>query len=398
MPTNTLSRFLALPELRLLESRKIGPSRFLLVLEKETSWEVCRRCPNKASTIYDRRTVTIKDEPIRGNGITLEIRKRRFRCSYCKHIFTEIVPGINPRARLTERFKKGVLWACETFADMKKVKRVYRCSNNTLYKLRYQELARKEKEMAYQEWPVNIGLDEHKWKRNKEFMRAQFVTMLVDHKRKRAIEVVEGKSTYELKHSLAHIKGRENVKNVTMDLCDPFAAFIRDFFPQAAIVADKFHVLRLLNPHLNRRRKEITGDKRTHPLRKLLLRNGTRLDFFTRTTLHRWLDSYPELKDIYHYKERLYNLYRIKGYDRAKKAHSVLVEDMKTSVVPEIQTFRKTLIKWREPILNYFKTGLTNARLEGFNNVAKTVKKRAYGIRSFKNYRLLLKNACRSRT
>ena len=37
---------------------------------------------------------------------------------------------------------------------------------------------------------------------------------------------------------------------------------------------------------------------------------------------------------------------------------------------------------------------LTNGRTEGFNNKAKVVKKRAYGYRSFRNYRLRLLNAC----
>ncbi|MCX6116758.1 MAG: transposase, partial [Proteobacteria bacterium] len=31
---------------------------------------------------------------------------------------------------------------------------------------------------------------------------------------------------------------------------------------------------------------------------------------------------------------------------------------------------------------------------EGYNNVAKLIKKRAYGYRSFENYRLRLLNAC----
>ena len=61
---------------------------------------------------------------------------------------------------------------------------------------------------------------------------------------------------------------------------------------------------------------------------------------------------------------------------------------------PELQTFRRTLIRWRREILAYFETRLTNARTEGFNNKAKLVKKRAYGYRSFRNYRLRLLNAC----
>jgi transposase len=42
-----------------------------------------------------------------------------------------------------------------------------------------------------------------------------------------------------------------------------------------------------------------------------------------------------------------------------------------------------------------FEGRLTNARTEGFNNVAKQVQKRAYGFKNFNNYRLKLLYACR---
>ena len=101
------------------------------------------------------------------------------------------------------------------------------------------------------------------------------------------------------------------MKNVALDLCDPFKKFAREHFPNADLIADKFHVLRLLNPSINRRRK----------------------------------------------------------------------------------TLRKTLMKWRFEILNYFKNRITNARTEGFNNVAKLYQKRAFGYKNFENYRLRLLNA-----
>ncbi|MBK7844484.1 MAG: transposase [Bdellovibrionales bacterium] len=59
-------------------------------------------------------------------------------------------------------------------------------------------------------------------------------------------------------------------KNVVLDLSDSYKSFVREFFPNSQMIADKFHVLRLLNPALNRYRKQVTGDKRTSPLRKLL--------------------------------------------------------------------------------------------------------------------------------
>ena len=396
MPLERLSRFVFLPSVRLLEIRN-ETAGVVYKLKKTTTWEVCSKCPTKCFTVYDHRVSRVKDEPIRGKPIFLEIVKRRFRCPRCKNVFTEIVDGIRSRARTTERFKKALLWACETFADMKKVRKSYGCSNNTLYRIRYSELARLEKQRDYQQWPAHIGIDEHGWKRNKKFGCTEFVTMIVDHKRKRAVDIVQGKSTADLKIAMEKLGGRENVRNVTLDLCDPFAAFARDFFPNAELVADKFHVLRLLTPHINRRRKEITGDKRTFAVRKLLLRNGHKLDYFKHSLLKQWLIQHPTLEQLYLFKERLHQLYRIRGFERAERAHQKLVDDMALCNLPEIKTLRKTLIKWKMPILNYFKTGLTNARLEGFNNVAKTVKKRAYGIRSFRNYQLLLKNACYSR-
>ena len=67
-----------------------------------------------------------------------------------------------------------------------------------------------------------------------------------------------------------------------------------------------------------------------------------------------------------------------------------MTDGMALSSVPEIRTLRRTLMRWRTEILAYFSLGLTNGMTEGFNNKAKVVKRRAYGYRSFRNYRLRL--------
>ena len=67
---------------------------------------------------------------------------------------------------------------------------------------------------------------------------------------------------------------------------------------------------------------------------------------------------------------------------------------MAGSLLPEIKRLRRTLMKWKEEILAYFLTGLTNARTEGFNNKAKVVKRRGYGYKNFRNYRLKVLTAC----
>jgi transposase len=175
-------------------------------------------------------------------------------------------------------------------------------------------------------------------------------------------------------------------------MCDPFKKFVREFFPNAKITADKFHVLRLTNPIINKARTEITGDKRSNPIRKLLLRNRHTLEYFEKSALDQWLEKYPKMKEIYWYKESLYQLYRTKGFEKASTALTNLTDRMALSKLQEIKKLRRTLMKWRTEILHYFKSGLTNARVEGYNRLAKGEQYSSFGVRSFINYRLRLLN------
>jgi len=211
--------------------------------------------------------------------------------------------------------------------------------------------------------------------------------MIVDFTNKRPMELVEGKTCGDLMAELGHIPGRENVTSVAVDLCDPYKKIVKDFFLNAKIVADKFHVLRLLNSSIMRRRKEITGDWASWRARKLLLMSNIHLDYFDRKVLWEYLEQYPELKEVYAFKESLHAFYRIKGYNRACKAMNKLLDRIALSKLPEIKRLRKTLKKWRQEILNYFRTSITNARTEGFNNIAKLLQRNAFGFKSFENYR-----------
>jgi len=269
---------------------------------------------------------------------------------------------------------------------------VLRCSSGYLYKALYTQLELQRRKRVYP-WPAVIGVDEHYFRRGRGGFR-QFVSMVVDFKNRRLMELVEGRTVGEMEAQLAHIPGRDNVRFVVADLCDPYKTFAHRFFPNARVVADKFHVLRLLVPHINRRRKLVTGDRSSALIRRLLLRSRFALDHASRFAVDTWLEQHPDLRALYEAKETLHRLYRIRGAERAAELLTAFTDQLASSPLPELQTLRRTLVRWRREILAYFGTGLTNARTEGFNNKAKLVKKRAYGYRSFRNYRLRLLNAC----
>ncbi|WP_164848336.1 transposase, partial [Halobacteriovorax sp. HLS] len=85
------------------------------------------------------------------------------------------------------------------------------------------------------------------------------------------------------------------------------------------------------------------------------------------------------------FKERMLSIYNIRGFKRARKAFTKLTDEMALSGRKAVQSLRKTLVKWRVEVLNYFKSGITNAKTEGYNRKAKLIQRKAYGYRNFEN-------------
>jgi transposase len=392
LSSSNLSRFILLPELKLTRWFKEKTAANLAWAETTSKHEICPKCATPSFSIYDSRHVTLRDAPVRGMGVKLKVRKHRFFCKPCKKPFTQPIQGVGKRQRTTQRFRRDVLWASENFSDLKKVRKAYRCSSAFIYKILFEQLDLNVRKKINYPWPESIGLDEHFFTRRRG--RAEFCTVFTDHSNRRLREVAFGKTKDALKYQLATIEGRQNVRLVTLDMSDSYRSFVTEFFPNAEMIADKFHVLRLLTPAINKARVQITGDKRKSPLRWLLLKPRYKLDYFERGAIDRWLIDYPELKELYWAREMLFTFYRTKGIERASVALTNLTDRLALSKLKPIRKLRRTLMSWRSEILNYFKTRLTNARTEGFNNVAKLVQKRAYGYKSFENYRLRLLNAC----
>jgi transposase len=387
-----VARFLLLPELKLVSWNKETIAANIVDTVKHSEFEVCPKCATPSNTGYDHRLVVVKDAPVRGSSIKLRIKKRRFYCKPCRKPFTEPVQGVMKGQRTTQRYRRTVLWACENFSDLKRVRKAYRCSSGFIYQTLYEQIQLRLRRNLNYPWPTTIGVDEHFFTRRRG--RAEFATVFTDYNNKRLREVAFGKVKGELMAQVAGIEGRENVKNAIIDMSDSYRSFIKEQFPNAKIIADKFHVLRLLTPSLNKYRVAYTGGDKKIPIRRLLMRPRFKLLYYERDALDRWLQDKPELREIYAAKEAIYSFYRIKGVNRAARMLTRLTDALAHSKLNELKRFRRTLKNWRNEILAYFETRLTNARTEGFNNVAKLVQKRAYGYRSFENYRLRLLNAC----
>src|ERR1700685_2888379 len=134
MPEESLIRTLLLPELSLVSfHRPAGGQVVEVVARKVPQVEYCPRCATPSTSGYDRRRVTLKDEPLRGMRVVLVVDKRRLRCRPCGKVFTEPLPWARKGFRHTERYGRAVMQACERYVDLKHVRSDFRCSAGWLY-------------------------------------------------------------------------------------------------------------------------------------------------------------------------------------------------------------------------------------------------------------------------
>jgi len=185
-----------------------------------------------------------------------------------------------------------------------------------------------------------------------------------------------------------------------MDLSDTYRNIVRSYFPNAKIVTDRFHVIRLVNHHFLKIWADIDPEgRKNRGLLSLMRRHKKNLRPEQLVSLGRYLDSHPELAAIYDFKQDLVRLL-LKKRRTARQCRRLIpifldyIERLKGSILSSMVTLGKTLESWREEVVRMFRFTKSNGILEGFHNKMEMISRRAYGFRNFENYRLRVKALC----
>ena len=125
-------------------------------------------------------------------------------------------------------------------------------------------------------------------------------------KNHRIYDVTLGRSEAALESYFLKLEGKQQVRIVCMDLAVVYRAIVRKQFPKAVIVADRFHVIRLVNHHFLACWREIdpVGSK-NRGLISLMRRHRHNLKPEQRIRLLTYLAERPGLNVIYRFKQRL---------------------------------------------------------------------------------------------
>lgn len=120
-----------------------------------------------------------------------------------------------------------------------------------------------------------------------------------------------------------------------------------------------------------------------------MVKNRENLDEEDQATLERALAASAELKACYQLKEDFRNWFN-ENTDRQQAEHALQawIERVEASGFTALKSFVKTLQNWKESILNYFDGRHSNGFADGVNLKIRMINRRAFGYRSFGQFRL----------
>jgi transposase len=325
----------------------------------------------------------------------LHIEARKYHCRGCGRYFNQRFPGIGRWRRSTEPFRRQVFQHHHDGISQHTLAIREGMGSATVERW-YQDLSElKVRERQNSACPRVLGIDEH------FFSRTQgFATTLCDLGRNKVFDVTLGRSEKALEGYLDGLVDRSNVRVICMDLSATYRSIARKYFPKALIVADRFHVIRLVNHQFLAAWAQLDATGRANRgLLSLVRRRPDKLKPEQRVRLAEYLSAHPAFEAVYDFWQRLCRTLRFK-HRTAKQCRRLIpiflssLQQLRSSRFAPLIQLGETLDSWKEEIVRMWRFTKNNGITEGFHNKMEMISRRAFGFRNFENYRLRVRVLC----
>jgi transposase len=218
----------------------------------------------------------------------------------------------------------------------------------------------------------------------------RYLTLVMDLKTGAILFVGDGKKAESLAPFWRRVRAsRAKIKAVAMDMSPAFINAVELNLPNAIIVHDRFHLVKLMNDKLSQLRRELyqqATDMQKKVLRGsrwLLLMNPENLDADKGEPkrLQEALKLNESLAVAYYLKEDLRQLWEQPDKETARRKLQDWYHQAMASGVRVLQTFARTLLAAQWRILSWYDYPISTGPLEGLNNKVKTMQRQHYGLR-----------------
>jgi transposase len=392
--------------------------------------EACPDCGTPAWRAHERVLARPRDVRRGANEVAVSWVKRRWKCDEqgcARKTFTEWVPQIPPRCRITARLREqaGREVARRGITPAEAARHA-----GVSWPVAHQAFAAAaDPVLERPPAPVtHLGIDEHRRGRPRWSLdvRAGEYALLADRWHTCFFDLsggqgllgqVEGRTADDTAYWLAQAPPawRDRIETVALDMCSIYASAVRRMLPQAQIAVDLFHVVHLavkMTGDVRRRvvrgrygRRGRSGDPE-YGIKHLLARNLENLSPAQFAKVVSALGGDPAGREIlaaWIGKEKLRHMLNLRPRatgstpcERDVRGQLAAFYDWcaQNDDIPELLSLARTVSRWEDEIACAVLTGVTNATSESLNRLAKLEARLAYGFRNPANQRRRVRIAC----
>ncbi len=354
----------------------------------------CPECGKK--NIIRRGTVTrsFRTIPIGKRVVKIVLAVQRVFCRACKIVRQVKVSFAEKQRSFTKAFENYALELCRHMT-IKGVANHLGVSWDTVKDIQKRYLHRHFSRPKLGKL-VHIAIDEISIGKGHRYL-----TIVLDLESGKVVFVGDGKGKDALIPFWKRLRrSKAKIEAVAIDMSPAYFSAVMDNLEDAAIVFDRFHMVKLFNEKLSDFRRKLyhlissVEEKNIlKGLRWLLLKKSENLDESKNESqrLEDALELNKPLSIVYYMKEDLGQLWSQKNKDTAKEFLEDWIKRAMDTKIRMLQKFAMLLSAFRTGVLNWYDYPISTGPLEGTNNKIKTMKRQAYGFRDLEFFKLKIK-------
>lgn len=392
--TKLLTELLNLSGIKVTSYRQHEGIGIILQVESLNKESICPHCSTSSHRLHQNHRYLVKDLPVSGQTVYLEVNRRQFKCNSCRKPFSENLNFLRKRRTYTKRLARSIVQEVleNDIHSVAKKSHVTTEEIETMIKDIAQELLpSKPTELK------RLGLDEI------AFVKGQrnYCAVLIDLDKSKVVAILSERTQEKIRETLSEWGWEvlELIEEVSIDLWKPYKSLVEDLMPSAQVVADRFHVMaqvnkELDNQRLHQKREAVRNKKQPEAEETLagitkskyaLLKNELNLNEQQKLKLEQVKKVAFVLGRMHELKEELRDI-----FETSNDWLSGLF-NLGSWLLSAANYFPKscqTIRSWLDEIIAYFDNRTTNGVVEGINNKLKLIKRSAYGFRNFNNFRI----------
>jgi transposase len=284
-------------------------------------------------------------------------------------------------------FEEAVIKVLQMCKNQTKTARHLEISYDIVSSIMKQAVARGLRARSLQSTPAAIGLDE------KSFLKGRdFVTVLTDIENGRVLDIERDRTLKAAEQVLTKTFTEaqlEEIKVVVSDMSDAYMNVGKNKTPNAIQVADRFHLIKILNNAVDKTRKqELRTEKQllTHS-KYALLKKPERLTDKQKLTFQAIDKANLRTARVWRAKENFRALFGQPDDTHAFISLNTWFMDVKNITLHHLDQAAKAFKKHLKPVTNALWHKASNAMAERLNGGIQELKAISKGFRNYENFR-----------